>query len=291
MELLLAGLDGALLAVLLLVALSALAGWFGALVGLGGGLFVVPILVVLFDVDIQLAVAASLAAVIGGSLGAASTYVEQGLTDVRIGMFLETATAVGGLAGAVLAVTVFAARGEVLILAFVPVVLAAGFLMPHHGEADVRPDPPPDRLADRLRLHGAYFNQRQQREIPYRVTGTRTGLALVGLSGVGSGLLGIGGGLFNVPAMHGAMNVPIRVAATTSSFMIGVTAVAGAFVYLFAGDVSLPLVAPTVLGVTIGSYLGTRSQPKFRATTLRRMFLGVLPVAAGLMLLRGLGLL
>jgi len=283
------GFEEALLAVLLLLALSALAGGFGALVGLGGGIFVVPILVVVFDVDIHLAVAASLVGVIGASLGSAATHVEEGLTDLRIGMFLETATAAGGLLGAIVAVTLLAGASQVLVLAFVPVVLAAAFLMPRPNAADVRPDPAPDPLADRLRLHGAYFNQRQRREIPYRVTGTSVGLALTGLSGFGSGLLGIGGGLFNVPAMHGFMNVPIRVAATTSSLMIGVTAAAGAFVYLFAGDLSLTLVAPIVLGLTLGSYVGTALQPRFRAVTLSRMFLGVLPIAAGLMLLRGLG--
>lgn len=283
------GFGSALAAVLLLIALAALAGAYGSLVGLGGGIFVVPILVVVFNVDIHLAVATSLVGVIGGSLGSAATYVEEGLTDVRVGMFLETATALGGLVGAVLAVTLFAAQSQLLVLAFVPVVLAAGFLMPRPGKSDVRPDPPKDRLADRLKLHGSYFNQRQQKVIDYRVTRSGEGLVLTGLSGVGSGLLGIGGGLFNVPAMHGIMNVPIRVAATTSSFMIGVTAAAGAFVYLFAGDLSFPIVGPTVLGVSIGSYLGTAIQPRFRAPTLRAMFLGVLPLAAGLMLLRGLG--
>jgi hypothetical protein len=277
--------------VLLLLFLSAMAGAFGSLVGLGGGLFIVPILVVLFDVDIHLAVAASLVAVLGTSLGSASTSVEEGLTDVRIGMFLETATAVGGLLGAVIAVTILAQQGQVLILAFVPVVLVAALLMPRLHREDVRPDPPPDAWADRLKLHGSYYNVRQDREIEYKVTGTKAGLLLTGISGVGSGLLGIGGGLFNVPAMHAFMNVPIRVAATTSSFMIGVTAVAGAVVYLFAGDLSLPLVAPVVLGATVGSHLGVLAQPKFRAVTLRTIFLAVLPIAAGLMLLRGLGVL
>jgi uncharacterized membrane protein YfcA len=285
------GAEGALLDVLILLVLAAAAGAFGALVGLGGGLFIVPILVVVFEVDIHLAVAASLVSVVGTSLGSASTHVEAGLTDVRVGMFLETATAVGGLLGAIVAVTILAAQDEVLILAFVPVVLGAGFLMPGPRSEDVQAAPPPDRWADRLKLHGSYYNVRQGRPIEYRVTRTRDGLVLTGISGFGSGLLGIGGGLFNVPAMHGFMNLPIRVAATTSSFMIGVTAVAGAVVYLFAGDMSLPLLGPVVLGTTLGSFLGTRAQPRFRAVTLRTMFLAILPVAAGLMLLRGLGVL
>jgi uncharacterized protein len=285
----LTGVGGAALDVLLLLLLSAAAGGFGALVGLGGGLFVVPILVVLFDVDIHLAVAASLAAVIGSSLGSASTYVEAGLTNVRVGMFLESATAVGGLLGAALAVTLLANASNLLVLAFVPVVLLAIPLMWRGGERDIRPDPPKDALADRLKLHGSYFNTRLGRRLDYRVTGTSMGLLLTGVSGVASGLLGIGGGLFNVPAMHAFMNVPIRVASTTSSFMIGVTAVAGAFVYLLAGDLSLTLAAPATIGVALGSYLGVRLQPRIRAPQLRLLFVAILPVAAALMLLRGLG--
>lgn len=288
---LVAGLGGTVLDLIVLLLLSALAGGFGALVGLGGGIFVVPILVVLFDVDIHLAVAASLVGVVGTSLGSASTYVEEGLTDLRVGMFLETATALGGLLGAIIAVTVLAAQSQLLVLAFVPVVLLAAVLMVRNRQADVRPDPPRDRWADRLRLHGSYFNPRTQRQVEYRVTGTGTGLLLTGISGVGAGLLGIGGGLFNVPAMHAFMNLPMRVASTTSSFMIGVTAVAGALVYLVAGDLSLTLAAPVAVGVAVGSYFGTLAQPRIRAAGLRKMFVAVLPVAAGLMLLRGLGVL
>ena len=289
MGLILAGIGGTLAGIVLLLLLSALAGAFGALVGIGGGLFAVPILVVLFGVDVHLAVAASLVSVVGTSVGAASTYVEEGLTNLRVGMFLETATALGGLLGAIVAVTVLARQNTVLILAFVPLLILAAILMVGLRESDVRPDPPGDRLADRLRLHGEYYNARQGRRIEYRVTGTGPGLALTGAAGFGAGLLGVGGGVFNVPAMHAFMNLPMRVAATTSVFMIGVTAVAGSFVYYFAGDLSLPIVVPVALGMISGSYLGTLAQPRFRARTLRTLFLGVLPIAAGLMLLRGLG--
>lgn len=287
----LSGVGGAAFDVLLLLGLAALAGGFGALVGLGGGLFLVPILVVLFGVDIHVAVAASLVCAVGTSVGSAATYVEEGLTNLKLGMFLETATAVGGLLGAAIAVTVLADQDQLLVLAFVPVILLALLFMPRHHAPTVDPDPPHDAWADRLALSGSYFSVEHRKRIDYRVTGTRSGLALTGVSGVASGLLGIGGGVFNVPAMHAFMNVPMRVAATTSSFMIGVTAAAGALVYLFAGDLSLPLVGPTLVGVVLGSYIGTHLQPRFAGPTLRWLFIGILPVAAGLMLLRGVGLL
>jgi uncharacterized membrane protein YfcA len=258
------------------------------MLGLGGGLFIVPGLVVLFGVDIHLAAAASLVSTIATSCGAASTHVEDGLTDLRLGMFLETSTALGGLAGALIAVTVLASRASILIFGFIPVVLAGAFLMYTRGGADVEPNPPHDALADRLGLSGTYPRRSGER-LPYRVTRTGAGLALVGLSGLGSGLLGIGGGLFNVPAMHSIMNVPMRVASATSIFMIGVTAAAGAVVYLAAGDVALAIVGPVVIGILAGSLIGTRLQAKASAKGLRGVFVGVLVLAAALMFVRGAG--
>ncbi len=273
---------------LFLLLLAFAAGVVGAMLGLGGGLFMVPGLVVLFGVDIHLAVAASLVGTIATSCGSASTHVEDGLTDLRVGMFLETSTALGGLVGAVIAVTVLASHAQVLIFAFVPVVLLAALLMFAHRTGDVQADPPHDRLADRLHLGGDYV-RRSGELVPYRVTGTGRGLVLVGFSGLGSGLLGIGGGLFNVPAMHSFMNVPMRVASATSIFMVGVTAAAGAFVYVVAGDVALAVVAPVAIGILAGSLVGTRVQSRASARGLRELFIGVLIIAAGLMVVRGMG--
>ncbi|MCI4331347.1 MAG: sulfite exporter TauE/SafE family protein [Thermoplasmata archaeon] len=273
---------------LLVLVFAFAAGVVGAMLGLGGGLFIVPGLVVLFGVDIHLAIAASLVSTIATSCGSASTYVEDRLTDLRTGMFLETSTAVGGLAGALIGVTVLASQAPVLIFAFIPVVVLAAVLMVAHRPSDVNPDPPHDRLADRLALGGTYTRRSGER-VPYRVTGTFGGLALVGFSGLGSGLLGIGGGLFNVPAMHSFMNVPMRVASATSIFMVGVTATAGAVVYLFAGYLSLLLVAPVAIGILAGSVAGTRLQAKASARGLRELFVGVLALAAALMFVRGMG--
>jgi hypothetical protein len=277
-----------LTSLLLLLLLAFGAGVVGAMLGLGGGIFLVPGLVVLFGVDIHLAVAASLVSTIATSCGSASSYVEEGLTDLRVGMFLETATALGGLIGAVIAVTVLASQSGLLIFAFIPVVLLAAVLMLTTRDTDVRPDPPHDALADRLGLRGTYF-RRSGEAIPYRVTGTRPGLVLGAFSGLGSGLLGIGGGVFNVPAMHSFMNVPMRVASATSMFMIGVTAAAGAIVYLLAGYLSLAIVAPVALGILAGSLVGVRAQGAASAHGLKVLFVGVLVLAAGLMFVRGVG--
>jgi uncharacterized membrane protein YfcA len=155
---------------------------------------------------------------------------------------------------------------------------------------DTVTEPAPDPWADRLRLHGEYTDEAGRTQ-SYRVTGTRTGLTLSGIAGVVSGLFGIGGGIFYVPAMNGFMNVPIRVAGATSNFMIGMTASASALIYLFAGEVALFWCAPIVVGMLVGSRLGIGFQRSATVPQLKVTFAVVLVVAAVLMALRGIGLL
>lgn len=278
-----------LLVLLFLAAFAVLAGFFGGLLGLGGGLFVVPMLVLLFRVPIAVAVATSLVAVIATSSGSASSALGRGLADLRLGMFLETATVVGGLVGALLTVAVLAGDQQFLDFAFVPTVLAPAYLTLRRPREDTRRDAPPDPLARRLRLSGSYFDEPTGRTVDYEVTGTPLGLLSSGLAGFVSGLLGIGGGLFYVPAMNSLMNVPIRVASATSTFMIGVTATASALVYLLAGEVALFWTAPLVVGILLGSRLGADAHRTIPVVALKRLFVGALIVAAALMALRGAG--
>jgi uncharacterized membrane protein YfcA len=274
---------------LLLVAIAIVAGLLGSLVGVGGGLVIVPALVLLFGVEIHLAIAASLVAVTANSCGAASTFVEEGLTDLRTGMFLETATALGGLAGAFVAVTFLATHDNILALAFLPVILVALVLLLHHPNTGTRDAARPDWLARRLRLEGEYVARATGQPAHYHVSRAGLGLGLAGVSGFFAGLLGIGGGGLNVPAMNGVMNIPLRPAAATSTFMIGVTASAGALVFLFAGDLQLFLAAPIGLGSVLGSYAGSIFQDRATAGRLRAILLVVLVFASVVMAARGLG--
>jgi uncharacterized protein len=248
-------------------------------------------LILVFHVQPVLAIAASLVAVIATSSGAAASYVGRGLANTRLGMFLEIATVIGGLAGAGLTVFVLNTPlgNRILTLAFVPVVLAAAVLMYRGRNARRESPPPPDPLAHRLRLGGVYHDENEGRDIPYEVGRTGTGLAFSAIAGLVSGLLGIGGGVFYVPAMNTFMGVPIRIAGPTSNFMIGVTATAGAIVYLFGGDVALFWTGPVVLGILLGSRLGTVSHRSVSTERLKRLFIVVLVFAALLMALRGLG--
>jgi uncharacterized protein len=274
---------------LLLAAIAIVAGFLGALVGVGGGIILVPALVLLFGVEIHLAIAASLVAVTANSCGAASTFVEEGLTDLRIGMFLETATAVGGLAGAVVAVTFLASHDNILALAFLPVIIAALVLMLRQPNTGTREDAPRDWLSRRLRLEGRYVARATGHPAEYHVSRAGPGLGLAGISGFFSGLIGVGGGGLNVPAMNGVMNIPLRPAAATSTFMIGVTASAGALVFLFAGDLQLFLAAPVAVGSVVGSYVGSTVQDRATAGRLRAILLVILVFASIVMAGRGLG--
>jgi uncharacterized membrane protein YfcA len=275
--------------VVLLALFAVAAGVVGALLGLGGGFLMVPVMIILFGIDVQTAIVASLVSVIATSSGSAAAYVKEGLSDLRVAMFLEVATVVGGIAGAVISVTLLAGRSQLLTLVFVPVVLLAAALLYRTRSVDAVRNPPHDALADRLHLQTRSFDQAHNEWVVYRVTGTKPGLVVSGLAGVISSLLGIGGGAFYVPGMNVFMNVPFRIASATSNFMIGVTATAGALVYLLFGHLAVGLAAPVVVGVLGGSLIGARLHETARGTTLKSLLIPVLVLTALVMLLRGIG--
>ena len=259
-----------------LVALgSLLAGFLGALTGLGGGVVVVPMLALLFHVDIRHAIGASLVSVIATSSGAAAAYVREGYSNIRIGMFLETATTIGAIVGAFVALRV---SGSAIAVVFGLVLLYSAFLSSRHREASgvaIQASP----LATKLRLNGSYPTL-QGRE-NYNVTGVPAGYGLMFGAGVLSGLLGIGSGAVKVLAMDQAMKIPFKVSTTTSNFMIGVTAAASAGLYLSRGYIAPGIAMPVMLGVLAGSMLGARVLVKAQVKVLRYVFAAVI-VALGI---------
>jgi uncharacterized membrane protein YfcA len=260
---------------------SLAAGLLGALTGLGGGVVLVPLLVLVFDVDLRYAVGASLVSVIATSSGAAASYVREGYSNVRIGMVLEVATTLGALAGASLAAVVPASTVAVI---FGIVLLATAYPAgrPHDPPADAPPDP----LATRLRLDSSYPTPAGPRS--YRVRRVPLGFALMGVAGALSGLLGIGSGALKVLAMDRAMGVPFKVSTTTSNFMIGVTAAASAGIYLRRGWLDPGLTFPVMLGVLTGSVIGARLLPRMHVRSLRRVFGVVVAALAAEMIYQGL---
>ncbi|MCL4459179.1 MAG: sulfite exporter TauE/SafE family protein [Chloroflexi bacterium] len=266
---------------------SVMAGTIGALVGLGGGVLIVPLLTIGFGVDIRYAIGASIVSVIATSSGAAAAYVKDRITNLRVGMFLEIATTSGAIAGAIVAGLVhtdvlFIVFGLVLGISVLPLVRRLAEELP----SGVRND----WWASKLRLSGEYHDAVLGRTIDYQVTHVPWGFAMMSLAGVISGLLGIGSGTFKVLAMDNAMRLPMKVSTTTSNFMIGVTAAASAGVYLSRGDVNPFIAVPVALGVLLGAGLGTRILVRVSNAAIRMVFVPVLLIVALEMLLRGLGL-
>ena len=264
---------------------SVFAGIFGSMVGLGGGVVIIPVLTILLGVDIHFAIGASIVAIIGTSSGAASTYVRDQVTNLRVGMFLELASTSGAIAGAALAAYANSTAlelvfGGILLVSLVPTVMKIG--------RDIPKSPELKGLSKRLGLSGSY-TEVDGSEVRYNSDRPVEGLAGTLVAGVLSGLLGIGGGAFKVLSMVLAMKLPMKVSTTTSNFMIGVTAAASAGIYFARGDVDPLIVAPVALGILIGAAFGARILLRSRNKTVRKAFAVVLAAAAIEMILSALG--
>lgn len=261
---------------------SATAGFLGALTGLGGGVVLVPLLTLVFGVDIRYAIGASLVSVIATSSGAASAYLKEGYTNLRLGMFLEVATTFGAIAGATIAAFV---PTRILAVVFGFVLLYSAYLSRQH-RYEHPDDTPSDGLATLLKLNSTYPTQ--SGEQPYNVRAVPIGFSLMFVAGILSGLLGIGSGALKVLAMDQFMRIPFKVSTTTSNFMIGVTAAASAGVYLKRGYIDPGLAMPVMLGVLIGALLGARVLVKARVDVLRNIFSLVIVLLAIQMIYNGL---
>ena len=265
--------------------ISIFAGVFGSVVGLGGGVVIIPVLTILLGVDIHFAIGASIVAIIGTSSGAASTYVRDKVTNLRVGMFLELASTSGAIAGAALAAYTNSTAlelvfGGILLVSLVPTVMKIG--------EDVPKSPELKGMSKRLGLSGSY-TETDGSTVTYNADRPAEGLAGTLVAGVLSGLLGIGGGAFKVLSMDLAMKLPMKVSTTTSNFMIGVTAAASAGIYFARGDVDPLIVAPVALGILIGAAIGARILLRSRNATVRKAFAVVLAAAAVEMILAALG--
>ena len=254
---------------------SLLAGLLGALTGLGGGVVIVPLLTLLFHIDIRYAIGASLVSVIATSSGAAAAYVREGFSNVRIGMFLEMATTVGALLGAYLTAKI-STHAIGAIFGIVLLYSAYASLRTKHADAGAAKQDP---LAVKLRLQGSFPGAGGPE--PYTAQHVPAGFGLMFVAGTLSGLLGIGSGAVKVLAMDQAMRLPFKVSTTTSNFMIGVTAAASAGIYLSRGYITPGLAMPVMLGVLGGSLLGSRLLVKAEVKTLRVVF-AVVIVALGI---------
>ena len=263
---------------LLLLAGGFAAGVFGTLLGLGGGLFLVPFLVLVLGVPMHQAAATSIIAVIATSSAGASVYLERGLVNIRLGMLLEVATVVGAIAGGL---TARVLSGELLTKLFAAVMLVAAAMMmrriqEERGEESIQNGAFPAQFTDEATGNVVHYGAT-------RIPGT---MAISFLAGNVSGLLGIGGGVFKVPAIHLLSGVPLKAATATSNFMIGVTATASAFIYFAHGHLNLALASCATLGVLGGSFVGTHISRRVHGHVLAWVFVAVLLVVSLQMFLR-----
>ncbi|HEX7828036.1 MAG TPA: sulfite exporter TauE/SafE family protein [Thermoanaerobaculia bacterium] len=265
--------------------MSFVAGMLGSLLGLGGGMIVVPALTLLLGIDIRLAIGASIISVIATSSGAAAAYVRDRLANLRVAMFLELGTTAGAITGAWVAGIL---DPRWLFILFGAILGYSALAMLRSRSRVAEPNHRATRLAHRLRLHSSYFDGERGQEVVYEPTRPVLGLALMYVAGIVSGLLGIGSGALKVPAMDLAMELPIKVSTATSNFMIGVTAAASAGLYFSRGQIDPFVAAPVAVGVLFGAFTGSKFLSRVSSRALRATFVVVLVLVSLQMLVRGI---
>ena len=272
-------------AILLLV--GVLAGSLGSLLGIGGGTIIIPILSVLMGLPMRYAIGASVIAVIATSSGSTIAYLKDDLLNLRVAMFLEIATTVGAITGAILTGVIDGKWLEVLFGIFL-VYSTYNMIQKLRGkvkqDADKVSD---DKWSKKLKLQGSYYDKLSGEEKYYQVTRVPGGFAMMYGAGLASGLLGIGSGVFKVIAMDTIMKMPLKPSSATSNLMMGVTAAASATVYFFNGSIHPHIAAPLAIGILIGAAIGTRLMQRIHPRLLRMIFVPILFIMGVQMILKG----
>lgn len=274
-------------AILLLV--GVFAGTLGALLGIGGGMIIIPILSVMMGLPMRYAIGASIIAVIATSSGATIAYLKDDLLNLRVAMFLEIATTIGAIMGAILTGVI---NGQWLEILFGAFLIYSTYNMIQKLRGKVKVDAEnviDDPMARKLKLQGSYYDQIDQQEHHYQVTHVPAGFAMMYGAGLASGLLGIGSGVFKVIAMDTIMKMPLKPSSATSNLMMGVTAAASATVYFFNGSIQPQIAGPLAIGILIGAAIGTRIMQHIDSRILRMIFVPILFIMGIQMILKGFG--
>ena len=266
---------------LILFASSYCAGLLGSLTGLGGGVVVIPVLTLCFGVDFHYAVGAALVASIATSSGSGSAYVKEGVTNIRLGMFLEIATTIGAVCGA--AVAIYLNSNTIAIIYGGVLVLTAAMQQRRKSDHDGVVG---SEMARRLKLFSSW-PQKDGTMKHYQLRHVGGGFSVMYVAGVLSGILGIGSGVLKVIAMDGIMKVPFKVSTTTSNFMMGVTACASAVIYVQRGNIVPGMACPVMIGVLFGALTGAKLLKRLDVRLLRRIFCIVILMVAANMIYQG----
>jgi len=266
------------------------AGFLGSMLGVGGGPIIVPVLTLALGLPIHVAIGSSLVAIVANSCTAAGIYTQARLTNVKLGLLLETTTTpgaiVGGFIAAVIAPSILSALFGLILIYTAYTMITRRHFMSDDTQPDSHIAQPnsTDNLSSSL--SNSYYDQNLDKVVTYKVTHTPVGLGSSFFAGITSSLLGIGGGIVNVPVMHLVMGVPMKAAIATSTFIITITAAAGALIYYYHGYIYPIIIAPLVIGAVIGARLGAELAQRARGVLLRRIFGTFLFLVALLMFIR-----
>jgi len=264
-----------------LLFLSVPVGFLGALTGLGGASILVPLLVLL-GIPVKEAIASCMVTIIATSSGSASSYVREGIANVKVAFYLEMFTTVGAIVGA----TITTLISPIYLYFFFAAFLTTSFLKFREGVKE-HPYEDQDRISRWLELHGSYFDEAKGQLVEYKIRNALLGGIGMFIAGLAAGMLGIGAGAFKVTVHEGILKMPTKVSSTTSNFIIGMTALAGTSVYLFSGLLNLTLMAPMAVGTTIGAVAGGRILNKLENRSLKILFYLIVIFLMGQMLYKG----
>ncbi|MCZ2491618.1 sulfite exporter TauE/SafE family protein [Dellaglioa algida] len=273
---------------LLMLVAGIVAGALGSILGLGGGIIVTPVLTLMMGLDIKYAIGASIIAVIATSSGATIAFLKDDVLNLRVAMFLEIATTIGAIGGALLTGIFNTSFLFILFGAFLLLSVYNMLKKIFVGE-EVLKSANPDYLSTKFKLNSSYYDKQLKKQIDYQVENVPGGMAIMLGAGVASGLLGIGSGIFKVMAMDTAMKMPLKPSSSTSNLMMGVTAAASATVYFFNGSIRPDIAVPLALGILVGSSIGSRVMQYLPAKIIRLVFVPVLLYVSTQMILKGFG--
>ncbi len=270
-----------------LIFVSVIAGIIGSLFGIGGGIIIIPVLVLLFHVSIKEAIGASIISVIVTSSAAASVYIKSDVVNFKLGMLLEIFTVLGAITGALL-LGVF--NPKVLLIIFSCVLITSSFfILAKKKNSNLHYEE--DRISKYLSLNSQYYDESDNKIVKYQPSHVSYGFISMYVAGLISGLLGIGSGVFKVTSFDSIMKIPMKVSTTTSNFMIGVTACASAFIYLVRGYINPYITIPVAIGIFFGAIIGTKMLYKQHDNTLKHIFFVILIAIALEMIFRAFGIL
>ena len=268
-----------------LLLISIPVGFLGSLTGLGGASILIP-LMVFFGIPVKVAIASAMVSVVATSSGSASGYVKERIANVKIAMYLEMFTAVGAIIGATITTWI----APVYLYFFFAAFLMTTFVKPRVNNVGYKQSKTDRaaRLPQWLEMQGSYYDEATKETVNYKAERPILGGLGMMVAGLAAGMLGIGAGAFKVTVMENGLNLPPKVASTTSNFIIGMTALAGTSVYLFSGLLNITLMAPMAIGTTVGAFVGGKVLNRLRGPLLRGLFILIVAALIVQMLYKGI---